>query len=82
MTGPQHVENGRRVSFDHPSAATDGALVEYEGKITFAYRAAERANPPLVGASIELDGRTFRVMTVNRLRKLGLIKLSLETIAA
>lgn len=83
MTAPSHVENGRRVTFEHPSSAGPAALVEYEGKVTLAYSPRDRGgNLPAVGDEVAVEGAPYRVLTMTRLRKLSLVKLGLEAISA
>lgn len=68
MSETNKVENGKRLIFDHQSSAGWGAIVEHEGRIMFAYAAAEGgASPPPVGEILELDGERYRALTVKKL---------------
>ena len=72
------IENGKRIAFDHPSAAGIGGLVTINGATSFAYPAARNTAGPRPGDKIELDGNRYMVTTVAELRAPRMLKLGLE----
>lgn len=79
MSAATAIENGRRVTFEHPSAVGLAALVEYEGKRRLAY--ASTGKPaPIVGHEVELEGAKFIVRSVDVSRKPPTITLGLAAV--
>ena len=71
------IENGKRIAFDHPSAAGLGGLVSSNGRTTFAYPSKSGIPYPNGGSEIELDGSRFRVTSSAETRKPRMVELGL-----
>lgn len=67
MTAPQ-IENGRRVTVDHPSAQPRAALVQANGKASVAWLLKDaRAALPAIGSELgitEADGTARRALVL------------------
>lgn len=71
------VENGKRIKFDHPSAAGMAGLVESNGRIELAYPRHNDKQPPAFSDEIKVGDEKFIVISVDEIRRLKMIKLSL-----
>lgn len=75
------IENGSRIRFDHPSAKGLAGLVEYNGRISLAYRRTSDREPS-IGAELDLgeSGRfiveTARTDRAQRMVTLGLSRIT------
>lgn len=76
------VENGRRVTFEHPSCAGRGAIVEAAGKITMAYLISKTGGkPPAPGEEITVEGERFTVLETKTGKTPPMYRLRLERVA-
>lgn len=76
------VENGKRVTFEHPSCAGRAALVETPAAITMAYLIAKTGpKPPAAGEAITVEGERFTVLEVKTGKTPPMYRLRLERVA-
>lgn len=80
---PTSVENGRRVTFDHPSCAGRAGLVEAEGRITMAYLIEKTGGkPPAPGDVIPVEGERFTVLETKTGKAPPMYRLRLARVEA